>query len=694
MAATLRHEIGELIQDRYEVLGVLGAGAFGTVYQCRDRELNTLVAIKELHVLDDENSLGEREAALQKFRQEAANLSNLRHPHIVSGHYQPVGGTWLICPIDGIAFRGTPNCPVHNAAPILLKQRHYLVMEYLGGPDLWQAARNSGGRLSSQDAIRLLIPIAEALSLIHNRGLIHRDIKPENIRLRGTNDDAVLLDFGIATQSGEEGSFSTRQVRHTTGGGTLGYAPESSAERRFPDARSDIHALGMTLYALLSGLDPLEDDDLPQMRSKPPRFWNAEISPQLETLILRAISADAARRPQSAREFEIELKRSMDDASMEDAIQPISSTRSAPASTNLAPPFTFRSGLQARDVRELVHLMDRERSEAKEYLYSGDFAVWLAQIGRADLAQRTREIVEEYPDQKWQGLEALAQSTGLAAPPQMLVNPARLDFGVVQNGKRVTLPLSLTNNGRGHLFGILHSGARGLVFPEGFDGNAQTIPISFEPRGLESGQHVGEIVIDSSAGEWRVPFVAQIAGREKIARASREDGATAVVSWGMLGMLCGFVARFLPLSHLKNGQNWLDANTQIEFWPMAPLFGFAVLCATFALVVGEATRRRSWWLFFGAILPATLFAVLCGLSGSLLLPAGDRVLEPLTQPFVGDWASGGWLLFGGILGAFYGTLRVLRDFFSRRIIGLLIGWILFVALSSAALLFARSLLEK
>ncbi len=666
MTATLRHEIGDLIQDRYQVLGELGAGAFGTVYQCRDRELDTLVAIKELHLLDSE----ERESALLKFRQEAANLSNLRHPHIVSGHYQPVSGTWLVCPVDGIAFKGAPTCPLHNASPMVLRQRHYLVMEYLGGPDLWQAAQNAGGRMMPHDAIRLLLPIADALSLIHSRGLVHRDIKPENIRLRAQNDDAVLLDFGISSPSGEEGGFSTRAFRHTTGGGTLGYAPESSVERRFPDARSDIHALGMTLFALLSGLDPLENDDLQRMRSQSPRVFNEDISPYLESLIVRSISVDPNRRPQSAREFGVELLRAQNPISDADlaAGAPQSSTRfqsAAPqkVASMLAPPFTFRSGMQARDVAELVALMDRERGEAKEYLYSGDFAAWLTQIGRQDLAARAREIVDEYPDQKWQGLEALAQATGLAPPPQMLVSPPILDFGVVPLGRRATLPLSLQNHGRGHLFGILHSGERGLVFPEGFDGNAQNVPISFDARGLERGRRSGEIVIDSSAGEWRVPFVAVIAGREKPKHAG-EDGAVAVVSWGMLGMLCGFVARALPLSHTPNGQNWLQANAPIEFWPTALLFGLAMCGATFSFVVGEATRRRSWWLFFGALLPAFGFSTLCGLAANLLIPAGDRVLEPLTKAFVRDWAAGGWLLLAEFLARFT-ALCASRATFSR-----------------------------
>src|SRR4028118_1293616 len=303
MVAFLKHRTGERIQERYEVLSVLGSGAFGTVYKCRDVELDTLVAIKELHVLDDpQTGTHDREQALAQFRREAVNLSHVRHPHIVWGHYQPHSGTWLACPVCGYTFRAAPRCPDHNAVPLVVRQRHYLVMEYLDGLDLAEAARSAGGALPLDAALRYVRQVAEALQLIHARGLVHRDIKPENVRLRASSDDAVLLDFGISTQSGEAGDFSTREHRHTTGGGTPGYAPDSLHERRYPDARSDIQALGMTLYHLVSGHDPLDDNDLHAMRSLRPRDLNAAIPAALEELILKAVDPDPLNRHQNAAE--------------------------------------------------------------------------------------------------------------------------------------------------------------------------------------------------------------------------------------------------------------------------------------------------------------------------------------------------------------------------------------------------------
>jgi hypothetical protein len=444
--------------------------------------------------------------------------------------------------------------------------------------------RTPDGKLEIRRALRYIRQIAEALQLIHSRGLVHRDIKPANIRLRADADDAVLLDFGIATQSGEAGDFSTRVVRHTTGGGTFGYAPESPAERRLPDARSDIHALGMTLYALVSGRDPLEDDDLSAMRVLRPRDFNAQISPQLETLILKSIDPDPTKRPQNAAEF---LEKMLPSATQ--TAQPYgeqtsdlkanpagvgaATSAALSASTQFAtqpvPSFVFRSGARASDVQDLVRLMDRDRQEAKEYLYNGDFATWLSQIGRADLAQRAREIVTEYPERKYQGLEALAQSTGLVEPPTLEVQPEFFDFGVLTPGARKTLPLKLRNVGRGHLFGLLRSTHPALVFDDKFEGNRHVVPVTFDARQVDRGTHRGEIVVDSSAGEMRVPFSAQV-------RTSTSFTASVtVMTWGVLGMIGGQLLRALPLAHAAGGAEWLSIASQ----PGSPTTSVLLRCA-------------------------------------------------------------------------------------------------------------------
>lgn len=674
MIAALQHRLGDLIQDRYEILSVLGSGAFGTVYQCRDSELNTVVAIKELHVLDDPvTAEDEREMALAQFRQEAIHLSHLRHPHIVSGHYQPHSGTWLVCPVCGYAFRGVPRCPEHNLMPVVVRQRHYLVMEYVDGPNLAEAAENAGGMLEVPTVVGYIRQIAEALQLIHAKGWVHRDVKPENIRVRAESNDAVLLDFGIATATGAEGQFSTREVRHTTGGGTFGYAPDSPSERRFPDARSDIHALGMTLYRLLSGRDPQEADELADMRAYRPRQFNPAMPPALETLLLRCIDPDPARRPQDIPALIQALA----------ALAEPSAPLAASPPGGLALPLHFTSGESAHDVADLVRLMDKYPQEAKEYLYSGDLMTWLAQVGRVDLAQRGREICEQYPNARRQGLEALTQFTGLVEPPRLDMQPPTLDFGSVSVGTVKTVDLQLRNLGRGFLFGELRSTFAGLDFPAAFDGNQANIPITLHARKLPGGKHHGELVLDSSAGEVRLPFSVTIERRSPAA------AITTVTFWAIIGMFCGQFLRTLPIVAEPAGWQWMTPATNLSWFPSAPLFGFAFWGSLMIFVVAEATRRKSCWLFLGAGFWASVLAFFCALTGNQFLIAGDIAFRPYMLGLAHQWAAGGWMFMGGVLGACYGTLRRMRDIFSPRLVYVLCGWLVAMTLLYAILAVVR-----
>jgi hypothetical protein len=404
------------------------------------------------------------------------------------------------------------------------------------------------------------------------------------------------------------------------------------------------------------------------MRTHAPRSFNAQIPAHIESLILRAIDPDSSRRPQSADEFARALL-----------------SQDAPASTHMATsfpshapamPFAFRNGAKAQDVEDLVILMDGDRSEAKEYLYSGDFARWFSQIGRADLAQRAREIVDEYPDRRYQGLEALSQSTGLVEPPTLDVQPKILDFGTLEEGKRKTLPLRLRNVGRGHLFGLLRSTHPALRFDEGFEGNRHTVPVTFDSSRIPRGAHDGEVVIDSSAGEMRVPFRAQVRGQQMSFAAP-----VTIVGWGILGMIAGQLLRGLPLADFadkgRSGAEWLSSQMPIGGLSMSLTFGAVLWLIFLVFTIGEATRRKSWMLFFGAGAMSLPLAILMAFLAGPLMIAGDAALRPAMQPLTGNLASNGWMVAGGFLGAIYGTLRRLRDIFSWRIWQVIFGWIFF-----------------
>ena len=691
MIADLRHRLGELIQDRYEIKGELGSGAFGTVYRCLDSELGTLVAIKELHVLDDPKTPGDnRSIALAQFRREAINLSNLRHPHIVSGHYQPHSATWLVCPVCGYAFKGSPTCPDHGAQPLVLRQRHYLVMEYLDGPNLEEAALSQGGALPIEAALRYIRHTAEALQLIHGRGWVHRDVKPDNIRLRQSNapalaNDAVLLDFGIASESGAAGEFGTRQQRHTTGGGTMGYAPDSSQERRFPDQRSDIHALGMTLYRLLCGLDPQEPQDLVTMRRGRPRDFSAHIPPRLEDLVLRSIHGDAKERPQSVDEFLLEIRRLVEPHAHESTLS--ATARNAHATLR---PFGFDGGEAATNVTQLVKLCDKFPHEAKEYLFNGDFDSWLQSIGRDDIAQRAVQIRSEYLHKRDQGLEAFVQFTGCVPPPHLKVQPQNMEFGIVFMGQTRTVDLVLENTGRGHLFGLVRCRYSGINVPAEFEGNHVRLPITVETRGLMRGHYDGEIVVDSSGGEVHVPFGFTVHRKRSWAP------AITIVLWSLLGMLSGQVLRTMPFIHSNStrGWQWLTVNSSFGTWEeratISMLFGVSLWSVLMLLIVAEATRRKSCGLFVSAGLAASTLAFFSAAMAPQMLIAGDMALRPFMWELVHNWATGGWMFVGGLTGAAYGTLRRWKDVFTTRIVQVLAGWLFSIfiiyALMSSVLL--------
>ncbi len=666
MIAFLQHRIGDKIQGRYEVERPLGAGAFGTVYLCCDRELNVHVAVKELHVLDDAaTTTPEREPALRQFRLEATHLSHLRHPHIVSGHYQPHHGQWNICPQCGLDFED--RCPQHIKPLISLSSRHYLMMEYVDGPNLSEAARLAGGALPVARALRIARDIAGALAIIHERGWIHRDVKPENIRLRTRGDQAVLLDFGIAGESGTQEGYSTRVHRHTQGGGTPGYAPESFNERRLPDARSDIHALGMTLYAVLCGRDPTEPQDLALMRGHKPSYFNSTIPPALDALILRAIHLDPSRRPQDGTSFVAAL-----DAL--NAPSPVAGTPTGEPQTTAAPgedALKFRNGARALDLQSFALLADQFPSEAREMLMAGTLAAWLDRAGHFEMSARARQMRAEFASRPAQALEGFLQTTSVVEVPRLRVEPAHLDFGTLEPGQRSTIKLRLSNPGRGHLFGLVRAVHPALEFDAAFDGES-VVPIAFharQGRGGSLGKQQGELVIDCSAGELRVPFSARVRLKQTLAP------FLTVLSWAMLGMAAGQFLRVWPMQTHGAGWGWLQQRDGLRWLPTAPLFGFALTLILFFLVAAEAQRRRSCGLIFGG----TALSLLCGVAaavwGNTILVTGDEVLHPLFAPLAREFAAGAWLFLGCIVGAAYGTFRRRVDVFSPRLLHICAAWL-------------------
>jgi len=270
---------------RYHILEQLGEGGMATVYKARDLNLERDVAVKVIRTDIFGSSILER--MLKRFQREGRTLGKLTHPNIV--------------PILDFGE--------HNGAP-------YLVMPYLPGGTLKQKLK---GQLPYHQAVQMLIPVAQALVHAHQQGVIHRDVKPANILLTRTGE-LMLSDFGIARIIDAE---ETRDLTSTgVGIGTPEYmAPEQGMGQG--DERSDIYALGIVLYEMVTGRIPFRADTpmaiLLKKREEPlprPRQFTPDLPQTMENVMIKALAREPSQRYQTAQEFLIALERLSRDESV------------------------------------------------------------------------------------------------------------------------------------------------------------------------------------------------------------------------------------------------------------------------------------------------------------------------------------------------------------------------------------------
>jgi len=255
---------GQVLNQRYQIVRLLGQGGFGVVYQAWDLNLKVPCAVKE--------NFETNPSAMRQFEREASMLAALRHPNLprVTDHF------------------------------IIEGQGQYLVMDYIEGEDLRTILERNGKPLSETQVTGWLVEICDALSYLHTQAVpvVHRDIKPANIKIT-SGGIAMLVDFGIAKAYRAE-SRTTQGARAFT----PGYSPFEQYGEASTDARSDIYALGATAYAVLTGQAPTES--IARMAGTPlpqPRQLNQAISPQTERIILKALEIMPDNRFQSALEF-------------------------------------------------------------------------------------------------------------------------------------------------------------------------------------------------------------------------------------------------------------------------------------------------------------------------------------------------------------------------------------------------------
>ena len=261
----------------FEVIGGLGEGGMGEVYQARDTVLQRDIALKLVHP-----DFCHHPDSLARLRREARALAALNHPNIATLHgLEEFGG----------------SCG--------------LVMELVGGDTLAEILRRR--RLKIQEAFRMAAQIAAALEAAHEQGVIHRDLKPANIKI--TADGTVkVLDFGLAKTSEEEGRDSTLM---TAAGAVLGTAPYMSPEQtrgEDVDRRSDVWAFGCVLYEMLSGrlaFDGRSRTDIAVAILEKDLDWSAlpaETPSSIRRLLRRCLEKDRHRRYRDIGDARLELE--------------------------------------------------------------------------------------------------------------------------------------------------------------------------------------------------------------------------------------------------------------------------------------------------------------------------------------------------------------------------------------------------
>lgn len=223
MATTLTDPlIGHVVDGRYEVVRRIARGGMATVYLARDRRLDRDVALKVMHPHLAEGTSGAEFVA--RFRREARTAARLAHHGLVGVLDQGVDG-----------------------------DTSYLTMEYVEGTNLRQRLGEQGA-LTVDEALRIAEDVLDALTVAHQAGLVHRDIKPENV-LIGPRDRIKVADFGLAR--------AVTEVTSTTSGtilGTVAYLAPELVARGVTDTRTDVYAVGILLYEMLTGAQPFSGE--------------------------------------------------------------------------------------------------------------------------------------------------------------------------------------------------------------------------------------------------------------------------------------------------------------------------------------------------------------------------------------------------------------------------------------------------
>ena len=266
---------GAILGQRYEILQILGEGGMGAVYKARDRELNRMVALKVIRP-----DLAGNQAIIDRFKQELLLATQVTHKNVIR--------IYDLSEADGMKF---------------------ITMEYVEGEDL-RGLMQQKGKLTPEEAVEIMQQTCRALEAAHSAGIIHRDLKPQNI-MRDKTGRILVMDFGLARTLEGDGMTQTGALV-----GTMDYMSPEQALGKDLDQRSDVFALGLIFYELLTGKMPYKADSVvasllkrTQERAAPVSSHDASIPKPLSNIVGKCMEPDVKLRYQSSAEILADLGR-------------------------------------------------------------------------------------------------------------------------------------------------------------------------------------------------------------------------------------------------------------------------------------------------------------------------------------------------------------------------------------------------